>query len=65
MTYHLENHLQLMGTIYYTGEKMLPNGSTAPDFCWDRNKAKIFYDYEEAKIARDHWGGTSRVAEHE
>ena len=65
MTYHLENHLQLMGTIYYTGEKKLMNGSTVPDFCWDRNKAKIFYTYEEAKIARDHWGGTSRVAEHE
>ena len=64
MLYHLENHLERCGTIYYTGKRPLGNGTLVPDFSWDPNKDMIFDDYEEAKKARDDWGGTSIIAKH-
>lgn len=65
MTYHIERYLPALGTmIYYSGKRML-NGHEVPSFEFDKNKAMIFDDLEEAKAARDYWGRPSRVVEHE
>lgn len=64
MKYHIENHLKKMGTIYYTGKKLTNSGMLVSDFSWDRNKALLFDNLDEAKRARDDWGGTSTVVKH-